>query len=244
MTSNDQAARRRMADAPTGPYPEEMARQIDRLVSGDLPESQRSRLLQWLDADPARWRRCGQAFLEAQALRETFAEIHAGQPHEHGDELAACESRPPARRFRALRTVAATAAALAFAFLLGWMGGHRSGGERIAESETPSRRQANDDGGAIRRSDQTPQGQALPRIQLVAARPVYEFTLPVVGGDLPAEHWARQASIPSYVRSRWESQGFEISERQRLVPVKLPGGKSGAVAVNRVKLTYVGRQSS
>src|SRR5687767_8169320 len=40
--------------------------QIDRLVTGDLPESERSNLLAWLDEDVRRWRPCALAFLEAQ----------------------------------------------------------------------------------------------------------------------------------------------------------------------------------
>jgi len=50
----------------------EQRRQIDRLVSGDLAQVERVQLLAWLDEVPARWRRCGLAFLEVQTLSQAL----------------------------------------------------------------------------------------------------------------------------------------------------------------------------
>jgi len=47
---------------------------LDRLVCGELDEPSRGRLLQWLEADPLRWRAAGLAFLEAQAWSQALGE--------------------------------------------------------------------------------------------------------------------------------------------------------------------------
>jgi hypothetical protein len=47
---------------------------LDRLVCGELDERSRGRLLQWLEADPLRWRVAGLAFLEAQTWSQALGE--------------------------------------------------------------------------------------------------------------------------------------------------------------------------
>jgi hypothetical protein len=54
--------------------------QMDGLVCGDLDEASRSRLLDWLDADPTRWRKCGLAFLEAQLWGQALGEPSGTDP--------------------------------------------------------------------------------------------------------------------------------------------------------------------
>jgi hypothetical protein len=57
---------------------------MDRLVCGELDELVRGRLLEWLEADPRRWRACGLAFLEAQ----TWSQALGHWPlHEPGNSL-------------------------------------------------------------------------------------------------------------------------------------------------------------
>ncbi len=48
---------------------------LDRLVDGDLPESERRDLLLRLENDPDGWRRCALAFLEDQSWRKALAPV-------------------------------------------------------------------------------------------------------------------------------------------------------------------------
>src|SRR5262249_42904345 len=46
-----------------------------RLVDGELANDERSELLRRLESEPDGWRRCALAFLEAQAWRDSLAEV-------------------------------------------------------------------------------------------------------------------------------------------------------------------------
>ena len=84
---------------------------IDRLVDGELGEAARAALLRDLDRDPAGWKRCALAFLEAQAWREACA----------GDAVVAASqpSGTPGRRRPGPHKLAAAAAVL-IAFFTGF----------------------------------------------------------------------------------------------------------------------------
>jgi hypothetical protein len=132
------------------------ARQIDRLVTGDLDDADRMVLLRWLDAEPPRWRRCALAFLEAQVIRESLAECsekpapalgahgtidvspatqrRAGD----GDSDSKAPSSPPRARTNPPRRAAVAAAALLLAFTLGWAGGKSWPAANVAVSPGPT----------------------------------------------------------------------------------------------------------
>jgi hypothetical protein len=67
---------------------------FDRLVDGELAESERRQLLATLDDEAGGWRRCALAFLEAQCWRESFDALrspprHSAQdPKSSGQEMA------------------------------------------------------------------------------------------------------------------------------------------------------------
>lgn len=51
---------------------------LDRLVDGELSESDRSELLLQLEHEPEGWRRCALAFLEAQCWKQEFGLMSGG----------------------------------------------------------------------------------------------------------------------------------------------------------------------
>jgi hypothetical protein len=51
---------------------------LDKLVDGELGETDRKQLLSALDDEPGAWRRCALAFLEAQTWRGDFSQLLAG----------------------------------------------------------------------------------------------------------------------------------------------------------------------
>lgn len=57
------------------PAPEQEQRLIDRLVDGELSDSERRRFLQGLDDDPAQWRQVALGFIESQCCAEACDEI-------------------------------------------------------------------------------------------------------------------------------------------------------------------------
>lgn len=77
---------------------EELERQLERLVDGELPEQERTRLLLMLDEIPDGWKRCACAFLRSQCYQEVldsglFGEVTgllvgASEADEQSDALA------------------------------------------------------------------------------------------------------------------------------------------------------------
>jgi hypothetical protein len=223
---------------------------IDRLVTGDLDEAERLDLLAWLDAEPARWRRCGLAFLEAQALREALA---------LGAERSIAPARASAQRPR--RTMFAAVAAAMLAFVLGWAAGHRattpddhsglvaSGGSPEEASDPASQSTASQDAASVRTSSLGPTPFPAPggRVALVhlrvgdgpGAREVLLPVLAVPPGDTSWDH--APGPIPDYVRQQWERQGYRVTERRQAVPLKLADGRQIDIPVEQVMLTFVGQ---
>src|SRR5262245_12171391 len=100
-----------------------MQAQIDRLVSGELSDSERRSVLAWLDEDVRRWRPCAIAFLEAQTWEAAASSLSACGVTTA--ERSASEGKPaPVRRaiaqaHRSGLQALATIAAVAIAFLSG-----------------------------------------------------------------------------------------------------------------------------
>jgi hypothetical protein len=229
---------------------------IDRLVTGELDDAERLELLAWLDAEPTRWRRCGLAFLEAQALRESLTAIAEG-----GVALGAipAASRPVGPRPACLppcRAMLAAAAAVMLAFMLGWALGHRpptlgedsgmaaTGGsseESAAAAPRTATLAGNQPGGPTpfpTRGSRV----ALARVRVGEGPHAREVILPVLAGTPGDTSWERAPGpIPDYVRQQWERQGYRVTERRQTVPFKLADGRQVDVPVEEVMLTFVGQ---
>ncbi len=104
------------------------SRVLDRLVDGELSQSERRELLAALDDEPGSWRRCALAFLEAQSWRWQLGQMK-------GDALlaaAAAQNSPrgasvaPHRRGAFWGSLLAIAASLLVAFGLGSRFGNTS----------------------------------------------------------------------------------------------------------------------
>jgi len=90
---------------------------FDRLVDGELSETQRAELLAGLDHEPGGWRRCALAFLEAQCWKQELSAIA-----ERGGQAAIAPgviAARPARWISRLGTPLAVAASFLLALWLG-----------------------------------------------------------------------------------------------------------------------------
>lgn len=220
-----------------------MRRRIDALVCGELPTQERRELLAWLDADAARWRTCGLAFLEAQAWCEALEEedsgfrvqgsVIQGRNSVTGVQTATAAVQGARRPW--LAPLLVLAASLA-AFICGL------GVQEIRHNQPESRPIADAEFPADRFLD-----SAAP---LVA-------TVPVKGGPLgplsatlqipvrPVEGTSDVASsVPDSVRRQWERRGYELVEQRRYLPARLPDGREVMVPVNEVKMKFVGKPVS
>src|SRR5262245_14442224 len=94
---------------------------LDRLVCGELDEMARGHVLDWLEQDPARWRVCGLAFLEAQTWSQALGDACVGtiSPVLPASAIASHGSSTAGTGRRAIVRRILTAAALFVAFGLG-----------------------------------------------------------------------------------------------------------------------------
>ncbi|HWB08713.1 MAG TPA: hypothetical protein VG826_05800 [Pirellulales bacterium] len=201
---------------------------IDRLAAGELDEALRRDLFIWLDDEPARWRRCALALLEARELEEAFG----AWPSEALKPAVRLER---ARAVRLTRPTAlfALAASVMVAFSLGAFarGFFVASGPAVVESVAPTDRKA-----PVAAADGEPAGGVVmkpatesdPRPTAVAAAPPG-----VRKPDL----------IPAYIRSQLERRGYQVTTRPAQLPVVFPDGRRKTVPVDELQLNYVGQRT-
>src|SRR5207248_9374700 len=95
-------------------------RLLDRLVDGELSDAEQRALLQRFENEPANWRRCALAFLEAQTWREAFSPLVASAPTTVRPTLLPDRPRRSLELRRRMARLTGLAAGLAVAFALGW----------------------------------------------------------------------------------------------------------------------------
>jgi hypothetical protein len=200
---------------------------IDRLAAGEIDESLRRDLFTWLDGEPARWRRCALALLEARELEDALG-AWQNQTSKPAVQLA----RPPAAGFLRPSGLFALAASVMVAFCLGIFarGFFVASAPEIAEA-APSDRHA-----PATTVEEKPAGARLksPRTEsrqhptAVAAAPSSE---------------KQSDRIPPYVRSQLERRGYQVSSHPAQLPVVLPDGRRVMVPVDQFQLNYVGQRT-
>jgi hypothetical protein len=113
-------------------------RELDRLVDGELSDTERLTLLQAIDAEPngEGWKRCALAFLEAQCWRAAFQPLAQPEPKAQDKNLSQAQSTTKAQTFPAgphRPSILLAAASVLLAFAGGWLLG-----EQGAFSRAPS----------------------------------------------------------------------------------------------------------
>src|SRR5262245_34370943 len=89
---------------------------IDRLVDGNLPDTERRRLLLRFESEPGGWRRCALAFLEAQAWQEAIGPLVTSTNAEPS-RVRVAKAKP----WRTAGRGFAVAASFLAAFVCGWL---------------------------------------------------------------------------------------------------------------------------
>jgi hypothetical protein len=222
---------------------------IDRLVDGELDETERQRLLDRLEIEPGGWRRCALAFLEAQewtrtlsCSSETVASRCQGtvsqSPTEFGETAHVARRRrePAGRRFQ---RAARLAAGILLAFASGWMA---SVATRPLDSPT-----APNQGVAVSAALTT--SKAPTAIAQERRGPTGETDLERSEASVvpPPDDSSWDAEAPLVVsepvRRELERQGYRVEQRSGLISMELQDGQSLAVPVDEVELHYVGNRT-
>jgi hypothetical protein len=225
-------------------------RLIDRLVDGELEETERQRLLALLETEPGGWRRCALAFLEAQAWTRTFASasetesIDSGHPGmtthsliNSGRPAKLIRRRDPVRR--RIQKAGILAAGILIAFASGWIASGATRPFSPGPAPLPS--------GGVAELLESSNG---PKLASDPGReptepPDFEQTEPPLVPQLKDPSWKTEAPLvfTEPVRREWERQGYHVQQRSGLVSLELENGESVAVPVDEVELRYIGNRT-
>jgi hypothetical protein len=219
-------------------------RRFDRLVDGDLSESERRSLLLHLEDEPGGWRRCALAFLEAQGWKQAFGAI-----------ADAALRRAPAAQpvvtqrswHRGLATALAVAASFLVAFVLGmhirggagWgrlvPAGPGGGGQLVerqaAENEgkgAPGAGQAETPGPPLPRATPLDQWQMVTlKAPLGPEGKMATIRLPAVQRNALDEQWLN--GVPMAVSDEMlralRQRGLDVQQHREVLPMEMQDGR-------------------
>jgi hypothetical protein len=212
---------------------------FDRLVDGELSETERKELLTSLDREPDGWRRCALAFLEAQCWKKELRDLR--------QTVSACAvpfASPRHARKRSssplglLGTLMAMAATFFLALGIGawWLNynqhGLAPGPDQIAgRSGEPSAT-----------ANSSAPWQMVKLFPAGSTDPNQAIQLPALVRDRIDENWLRNlpAPIPESVAENLRRNGYKVQTQQELLPLRLDDGRQLVVPVDKVELNYVG----
>lgn len=200
---------------------------IDRLAVGELDESARTDLFAWLNREPAHWRRCALALLEAREIEQALGAWRAEAPRQ--TLTVPRVSVPQHSRWPA---VIALAASIMLAFSLGIFvrGFWAAPTPLIVKVQKPS-------GG----ESPSPAMNEKPRSTAMGddAEPAESVTAVAAASAIVDE----SGFIPPYVRGKLARRGYQLTSRHGQVPVVLPDGRRVMVPVDQLQVSYVGQRT-
>jgi hypothetical protein len=237
-------------------------RRFDRLVDGDLSESERRSLLLHLEDEPGGWRRCALAFLEAQGWKQAFGAIADAVVRQ------APAVQPPVIRAnwrRGIATVLAVAASFLVAFVLGMhiRGGPGwgpvvptglGGGGQLAERPVAENggKAAPGPGAGQAEAPGLPPPPATPpdQWQVVTLKApegpegkMATIRLPAVQRNTLDEQWLNRVpmALPDGVLRALRQQGLDVRQQREVLPMEMQDGRRLIVPMDRIEVHYVGR---
>jgi hypothetical protein len=216
---------------------------FDRLVDGELNETERRALLSRLDDEPGGWRRCALAFLQAQCWKQSMGVYRRGEVSER---IADGTRSVPATKRSSWPGWTNAVLAMAASFLVAMWIGAVAQRMRTSDAISPMANQVA--ATSPQPSTSMPTTAANPwRLVTVsnAAQPGATMQLPAVEREKIDEQWLRSVppAIPEDVRAALARTGHQVQERRQLVPVPLKDGRRLMVPVDQVEVQYVGNKT-
>ncbi|MGH7200161.1 MAG: hypothetical protein ACREJB_06120 [Planctomycetaceae bacterium] len=224
--------------------------QLDRLVDGELSESERRGLIARFDELPDGWRRCALAFLEAQAWRTAMGPLAADAGGEAPvKKLGVSEKAKLSDRRRWLRL----AVSVLLAFGLG-LGAGRFRAEPAAIETVENNKLDNQSRAVPARTGAARPGSVSDEPQPDEPAAGYHIegvmqiegdepglTLPVLAGPGLDEDWLRSRPdpLPAAATRRLEEHGWQVEQERRILTVVLADGQRLLIPIDSVRYQFV-----
>ena len=229
---------------------------LDRLVDGELNETDRRELLLQFEREPEGWRRCALAFLEAQCWKQELGHMSKGLMARSPEAVAESPtsmpvpaSMPATLTRRSWRQNLATALTLGACFLIalalglsirgsgsGGLHGPDSGQVRSAKEDFP-----------LNNSQTALVAQPVDELVTIDAADgqTESLRVPRAHRDAFDQNVAEQApdAIPLAVQQAFQRAGHEVVQQREIVPAQMNNGRRLMVPVDHVEIHYVGRGS-
>ena len=221
---------------------------LDRLVDGELTESERRELLMRLERSPDGWRRCALAFLEAQAWRgeaRALLSERVSAPAPVGAYRVSAAGRTKSN-WSGLGIWLTLATAAGFLLAVGYLKWFDGAGGAMGTAVGPVA---------------TTPSQAVPQTTLAGGRNDDNLRLVVAPGpggerrvvDVPLVEsermnealfgpWSQQ-QLPQEVLRMLEQNGNQVVRERRLMPFDLQDGRRVVVPMDQLEIRPVGNQS-
>jgi hypothetical protein len=232
---------------------------FDRLVDGELSESQCRELLTSLDQEPDGWRRCALAFLEAQCWKKELGGLRhtvpAGSPTVAPIAQPNKRNSPPFRLPGTLLAMVASFLLVLGAGVLWQQWGNRPGGSFGVLGANQIAGNVGGQPATMTSASQTAVAQAATQPnnpdrswQWVKLSPAgstdsdQTVQLPAIQRDRIDEQWLQSlpSPMPEAVVQALRRNGYEVQRQQELMPMPLKDGRRLVVPVDQVEVHYVG----
>ncbi len=213
---------------------------FDRLIDGELSETEQRALLESLDSRPEGWRCSALAFLESQSWRNELRSIVA-KPQVEVKKTTAPTSHAQRIKLRIAAQWLAMAAGLLVAFKLGALqsgpaatitGGPAKTSEQLV-SDPPA-------AGTIAPSPVKP-GDALNLWVRDDGGQMRRVRVPLVDAKTLDQEYGTifQTGVPDNVRNQLQDQGYAVQSKRRYAPLWLDNGRPMVVPVEDTKIVPV-----
>jgi hypothetical protein len=233
------------------------ATRFDRLVDGELSTTEYQALLATLDDEPAGWRQCALAFLEAQALGNDLASVRRSLDlRDCGEQTGGNESSQKtthsSQRF-SVGTLLAVALSFLFAFTLGAVAPRIFGGRQQEPALTGNNVPAQANvagqwpaaGGETRHQAFRPVGNVRLVMDGASGESSQSGDVPVydVGQDLDQFLSQNRPALAPELIELLQQRGHEVVRQEQYVPAQLEDGRQVIVPVERYLITPVSQRA-
>jgi hypothetical protein len=219
---------------------------FDRLVDGELSASEYRSVLAALEQQPAAWRKCAEAFLQAQAWQREMKEVRAAAEI----KPAAKPLNEPAPRSTAandwLRMLLVAAASFLLAFFAAQQFWQAAANRPFVP--TPPIAKGPQEPVAPSTANIATSNQPLGNVQLAVNRTGSEepqfVNVPVYEPEAATEMLrVSRPALPDDLVEALEADGHRVNRQRQLVPVQLGDGRQMIVPVEGYRIVPVSRPS-